>query len=94
MNPREHQVFVAEALADPSGNIHKSLSELSRVREQLKRSEDDKARYKAVFRFLLKPTEEFLQGLAKCKSYKELDEYSFDVLRQWKMKGNKVGKPN
>lgn len=84
MNPREYQKFVAAALAAPAENMEKVLSELTRSRDKAKRQEEDNFRYKAMFKAILKPTPEFIKGLEQCKSYKQLDMYSYTVLKATK----------
>ena len=86
MNPVQYKKFVAEAIADPAANIVGVLAELTRLRNKSKKQEEDNLRYKAVFKSLLKPTPEFVSGLEKCKSYKQLDIFSYSVLKSMKVK--------
>lgn len=84
MNEREFQRLVAETLADPASHVERLISETVRLREKTKRQEIDQLRYKAVFKKLLKPDQSFLEGLVTCKSYKELDMFSYAVLNNMK----------
>lgn len=82
MNDKEFKAFVVAARAAPKENIERALFELSRYRAKNKSNMADHKRYKAVFAALINPTQEFLSGLVNCKTYSDIDGYSYKVLQQ------------
>lgn len=84
MNEREFRKLTALAIASPAEHVEALIAEIARLREKTKRQEIDQLRYKAVFKKLLKPDQSFLEGLVTCKSYKELDMFSYVVLNNMK----------
>ena len=84
MHEKDFKIFADKALANPAEHIEALVAETFRLREKLKRQAKDQERYKAVFKKLIEPDQVFLEGLVKCKNYKQLDMYSFTVLKNMK----------
>lgn len=84
MDAHQFRKLTALALSDPQRHVEDLIAEIARLREKVKKQEKDQLRYKAVFKKLLKPDQPFLEGLVTCKSYKDLDMFSYVVLNNTK----------
>lgn len=84
MDVHQFRKLTAAAIAAPAENVEALIAEIARLRDKVKKQEEDHYRYKAVFKALLKPTPLFIDGLAQCKSYKQLDQFSYVVLNNTK----------
>lgn len=84
MDSQQFRKLTALAIASPAEHVEALIAEIVRLREKTRKQENDQLRYKAVFKKLLKPDQPFLEGLVTCKSYKDLDMFSYVVLNNTK----------
>lgn len=84
MDSHQFRKLTALAIASPAEHVEALIAEIVRLREKTRKQENDQLRYKAVFKKLLKPDQPFLEGLVTCKSYKDLDMFSYVVLNNTK----------
>lgn len=84
MDSRQFRKLTALAISAPEEHVEALIAEIVRLREKTRKQENDQLRYKAVFKKLLKPDQPFLEGLVTCKSYKDLDMFSYVVLNNTK----------